>query len=392
MNRRVQNVALYGYRGPMMCAAQTMADTLEKHIARLLARVDSLDRCVILVRRASAERDLADRAIVDAAAEVGFFVASRFPADLPVDRDPDQISCACFNLPEDETRPLWRQKFDPSHPNVYRGWFPLQRGFLTSKEGIDLGPDVAYGPSVACEGDPLARTDAAASRRGIAGLAGIGGPATICAMVEISQALMRSIARGLALPERFFDDAFDRGLSTLRLLRYPLRSDADEAAAIDPSVWVTHHGQRHYVTGAPHVDSGFLTLLAQDGVLGLQARHRNGEWMDVPPADGTLAVNFGKVLERWSAGRIKATEHRVIGTGPGEACPSRFSTRRARTRKSVRCPMDRARFVRTVPLRRLSVGHHDAIRRVQGHGGAAQALAAGNRPPAVLNRRRRPPL
>jgi isopenicillin N synthase-like dioxygenase len=35
----------------------------------------------------------------------------------------------------------------------------------------------------------------------------------------------------------------------------------------------------------------------------------------VPPLEGTLAINFGKVLERWSAGRIKATEHRVIGAG-----------------------------------------------------------------------------
>jgi isopenicillin N synthase-like dioxygenase len=37
--------------------------------------------------------------------------------------------------------------------------------------------------------------------------------------------------------------------------------------------------------------------------------------VDVPPVEGTLAVNFGKVLERWSGGRIKATEHRVIGRG-----------------------------------------------------------------------------
>src|SRR5262249_18489524 len=30
-----------------------------------------------------------------------------------------------------------------------------------------------------------------------------------------------------------------------------------------------------------------------------------------------LAVNFGKLLERWAGGRIKATEHRVLG-GAGE--------------------------------------------------------------------------
>ncbi len=35
----------------------------------------------------------------------------------------------------------------------------------------------------------------------------------------------------------------------------------------------------------------------------------------MPPNDDGLAVNFGKVLERWCGGRIKATEHRVIGSG-----------------------------------------------------------------------------
>ncbi len=75
-------------------------------------------------------------------------------------------------------------------------------------------------------------------------------------------------------------------------------------------------GQRRYVTGAAHVDSGFVTLLAQDGVEGLQARAVDGAWIDVPPVDGTLAVNFGKLLQRWTGGRIKATEHRVLGAGP----------------------------------------------------------------------------
>jgi isopenicillin N synthase-like dioxygenase len=127
--------------------------------------------------------------------------------------------------------------------------------------------------------------------------------------------LMRAIARGLSLQEHFFDQAFDKGLSTLRLLRYPIRTDAEQTAQTDPSVWVTHEGRRFYVNGAPHVDSGFLTLLAQDGISGLQARHRDGTWLDVPPSDDGLAVNFGKVLERWCGGRIRATEHRVIGTG-----------------------------------------------------------------------------
>jgi isopenicillin N synthase-like dioxygenase len=281
--------------------------------ASLPAAIPAID-IAPLFDGASPARDLADRAIAEAAAGVGFFVASRVPPGLPVDRTARSALLRLFELDEEEIRPLWRQKFAPSNPNVYRGWFPRQQGFLTSKEGMDLGPDVAYGPSVTCEGDPLREATPLPSERLLPGWRESAANYYL-GMTQISQALMRSIARGLGLPEGFFDDGFDRGLSTLRLLRYPLRTDADEAAAIEPGVWITHQGCRHYVTGAPHVDSGFLTLLAQEGVAGLQARHRNGEWIDVPPVEDTLAVNFGKVLERWSKGRIKATEHRVIGTG-----------------------------------------------------------------------------
>ncbi len=134
-------------------------------------------------------------------------------------------------------------------------------------------------------------------------------------MAETAGALMASLARGLGLGERFFDDAFaGAGISTLRLIRYPARSAASLEAAGDEAFTV-HDGVRREMVGRAHVDSGFLTLLAQDGVEGLQARRRDGTWVDVPPTEGALAVNFGKVLERWTGGRIKATEHRVLWSG-----------------------------------------------------------------------------
>ena len=60
--------------------------------------------------------------------------------------------------------------------------------------------------------------------------------------------------------------------------------------------------RRRPLIGGAHVDSGLVTLLAQDGVEGLQAQNLGGEWIDVPPADGTLAVNFGRLLEQWTGG------------------------------------------------------------------------------------------
>jgi isopenicillin N synthase-like dioxygenase len=256
-----------------------------------------------------AARAATDQAIMAAAGSCGFMLIHALPEEVPIGATARAQLLRLFDLAPEEVRPLWRQKFDPDHRNVYRGWFPLQKGFPTAKEGIDMGADVAYGPGVVDASDPLReatplplenalpgwRTAAAGYYRG---------------MDMAASALMRSIARGLGLSERFFDDYFGRGLSTLRLIRYPVRDEIDRG---DPQLWVTHAGQRRHLVGAPHVDSGFLTLLAQDGVEGLQARHSSGAWIDVPPLEGHLAVNFGKVLEQWCGGRIKATEHRVIG-------------------------------------------------------------------------------
>jgi isopenicillin N synthase-like dioxygenase len=126
---------------------------------------------------------------------------------------------------------------------------------------------------------------------------------------------MRSIARSLHLAETTFDATFRGGISTLRLIHYPQRPDASFAGADPTKVWVEHQGQRRYTIAGAHIDSGFVTLLAQDGVEGLQARTADRSWVDVPPSEGTLAVNFGGLLERWTSHKIKATEHRVLGPG-----------------------------------------------------------------------------
>src|SRR5256885_1521622 len=100
------------------------------------------------------------------------------------------------------------------------------------------------------------------------------------AMETTGAALMRALARGLDLPEATFDRAFADGISTLRLIRYPVR----DVTQLEPQLRVGEG----YMLGAPHVDSGFATLLAQDGVAGLEVEDRDGRWIDVPPSEGTL--------------------------------------------------------------------------------------------------------
>ena len=36
------------------------------------------------------------------------------------------------------------------------------------------------------------------------------------------------------------------------------------------------------------------------------------DWIDVPPRDGTFAINIGELLELASDGYLRATMHRVI--------------------------------------------------------------------------------
>ena len=249
-----------------------------------------------------------------AAAEVGFLTIADVPADVPQGPAARAELQRIFALPEATLRSLWRRKFAPGNANLYRGFFPPQPGNVTCKEGIDLGGDVLYGAAVVSQSDPLReRTPLPAEgvlpgwRRAVA--------AYYAAMERVCAALMQSIARGLGLEEHFFDAAFHQGLSTLRLIRYPVRSAVELATCEDPGLWVTHDGERRYLCGAPHTDSGFITVLACDGLPGLQARLRAGRWCDVSVPEGALGVNFGQVLERWSGGRIRATEHRVIGCG-----------------------------------------------------------------------------
>ncbi len=267
-----------------------------------------------LFRGAGLERDGVDARIAAAAADSGFLTIVGLASEVPLGPAARGELLGIFSVEQAERRRLWRRKFAPQNPNLYRGYFPPQPGNVTLKEGIDLGPDVLYGARLVRAGDPLREPTPLPSEARLPGWRAAVAR-YYAAMERVSRALMQSIARSLHLEAAFFDDAFHEGLSTLRLLRYPPRSAAELASCTDPRVWVEHGGARRYLTGAAHTDSGFLTLLAQDGVPGLQARARDGAWVDVPPQEGALAVNFGQVLERWSAGRIRATEHRVIGSG-----------------------------------------------------------------------------
>jgi isopenicillin N synthase-like dioxygenase len=117
------------------------------------------------------------------------------------------------------------------------------------------------------------------------------------AVLAVGRRLHRAFALDLALPATFFDDKIDRPMATLRLLHYPV-----EFGSAPPR-------------GAPgagtHTDYGNVTLLATDGVAGLQVRRRDGGWIDVPALPGGFVCNIGDCLMRWSNDVYVSTPHRV---------------------------------------------------------------------------------
>lgn len=254
----------------------------------------------------SPERQACDAAIMAAASDLGFMVITGLPGDtLSAERRADLLRL--FALSEADKRRLYKRNFEPSNPNYYRGYFPVTPGLPTYKEGIDLGPDVAHGSGVCVDGDPLGEAtplpDDAIWLQAASDY--------YCAMEVCGRAILTSLARSLGLDASLLLAAFEQPISTLRMIRYPPRTP-ESFGDLGAEAWID--SERHLI-GKPHVDSGFITLLAQNGVAGLQAQTRAGDWLDVPPTEGQLAVNFGQLLERWTDGRIRATLHRIWGRG-----------------------------------------------------------------------------
>ena len=111
--------------------------------------------------------------------------------------------------------------------------------------------------------------------------------------------LLSAIARSIGAPANFFDAQFSRPMALLRGNFYPARPD-----------WA---GDRDFGIAA-HTDYGCLTLLATDGSPGLEVQGRDGTWQAVQPPVGEFVINFGEMLETWTAGQVVATMHRVRGT------------------------------------------------------------------------------
>ena len=99
-------------------------------------------------------------------------------------------------------------------------------------------------------------------------------------------------------------DAHQNMYNTTRIIHYP----AYEGKLEDRQMRIGEHS-----------DYGTITLLWQiTDVPGLQVQDLNGEWHPVPYAqaldEGSVVVNIGDLLQRWTNDYFVSTKHRVVNT------------------------------------------------------------------------------
>lgn len=228
-----------------------------------------------------------------AAEEVGFFYVAGHGIGPALQRRAQETAHAFFARPEAEKR---RVAVDQRN----RGFLAMGDCKLPAAEATDLKEVFFWGP----EADP----DDPAVLAGLPLTGPNNWPADMPelqravwpyyrAVMDCGAGLLRAIAVSLDLAPDFFARRYRRPLGRGQLVFYPPHPVEAE---------VPNFG------AAPHCDFGGLTLLLQDENGGLEIRDLSGIWVPAPPVEGTLVVNIGDLLARWSNDRFRSTLHRVV--------------------------------------------------------------------------------
>lgn len=245
-----------------------------------------------------ASRDPAFAAdLVRACHEIGFFTL----VDHPISMGQMEAYFACladfFALPEEV-----KAQIDKRNSRYFRGWervgAELTDNRVDYREQLDLSTE--HEPYAADAMPAYLRLDGPNQWLTEDALPGFRETVTgmLAALEQIADTLMEALAVGLGLSSHAFRDAFgERRHSLAKLISYPPTPPGE--AGVN-----SHH------------DAGFLTLLMQHHVSGLQACSPDGTWIPVPPAPGSLVVNLGEMLQSMTGNYLVATTHRVIAHEP----------------------------------------------------------------------------
>ena len=112
-------------------------------------------------------------------------------------------------------------------------------------------------------------------------------------MEQLGKRMLPIYAKALNAPTDFFQDAFVNPLYRLRMTHYPsVADDTGSAFGI-----------------APHVDTSFFTILAQDQPGLTVFSERRKVWVKAPVVENAFIVNTGELLKQWTNDKFLSTRH-----------------------------------------------------------------------------------
>jgi isopenicillin N synthase-like dioxygenase len=179
--------------------------------------------------------------------------------------------------------------------DVVRGYIGFAEGALAATRGDETPPDLkesyTIGPDEPGRG-PSNIWPAGETAFKAAWLA------YYAEMDRLGREMMRLFAMALDLDPSHFEDAFRRHSSILSAIYYPDQPVAPAAGQL---------------RAGAHTDFGTLTILRSDDAPGgLQVMTPAGEWMAARIEPGSLIINIGDMLARWTNDRWVSTLHRVV--------------------------------------------------------------------------------
>ena len=110
-------------------------------------------------------------------------------------------------------------------------------------------------------------------------------------MEKLGKQMLPVYANALGMPDSYFDQAFEKPLYRLRMTHYPSAPATDEFGI------------------APHVDTSFCTILAQDQPGLTIYSERKKCWIRVPAVENAFVVNTGELLKQWTNDRFISVKH-----------------------------------------------------------------------------------
>jgi isopenicillin N synthase-like dioxygenase len=116
------------------------------------------------------------------------------------------------------------------------------------------------------------------------------------AVTALGHRMLGPLAICLGMSADVLRSLYSKPVAFMRLFHYPPNSNVEDKE----------------FGAAEHKDYGFLTLLTQDAIGGLEIRSPNDEIVLVPPRTDAIVINVGDMLSEITGGRFKSPLHRVI--------------------------------------------------------------------------------